>query len=80
MNTIRKRRQFTREFKIETVEFLLRGKKSAIEVSRDLGIRASLLHRWKREYLNNTKDSFPGTDYLRDPEDERIKRKSKCIL
>lgn len=83
MNTIRKKRQFTREFKIEAVEFLLRGKKSAIEVSRDLGIRASLLHRWKREYLNNRNDSFPGTGHLHDPEDERMcqsERESERIL
>ena len=73
MNEIKTRRQFTREFKLETVEFLLRGNKSAAEVARDLGIRTGLLHRWKREYLNDKNYSFPGTGHLQDPEEERIR-------
>jgi len=74
MNEIKTRRQFTREFKLETVEFLLRGTKSAIDVARDLGISTGLLHRWKREYLNDKNHSFPGTGHLQDPEEERIRK------
>ena len=68
------RRQFTREFKIETVELLLNGDKSGVEVARNLGIRAELLYRWKREYLDNQDHSFPGTGNLADPVDERIRK------
>ncbi|MBC8400854.1 MAG: transposase [Candidatus Marinimicrobia bacterium] len=39
MNEIKTRQQFTREFKIETVEFLLRGDETVMKVSRDLCIR-----------------------------------------
>ena len=74
MKEIRKRRQYTREFKAETIEFLLRGGKSTVEVARDLGIRAELLYRWKREYLNDKEHSFPGAGHLRDPEDEKIRK------
>ena len=74
MKEIRKRRQYTREFKAETIEFLLRGEKSTVEVARDLGIRAELLYRWKREYLNDKEHSFPGAGHLRDPEDEKIRK------
>jgi len=74
MNEIKTRRQFTREFKLETVEFLLRGNKSAAEVARDLGIRTELLYRWKREYINDKNHSFPGTGHLQDPEEERIRK------
>lgn len=74
MNEIKTRRQFTREFKLETVEFLLRGNKSAAEVARDLGIRTGLLHRWKREHLNDKNHSFPGTGHLQDPEEERLRK------
>ena len=68
------RRQFTREFKVEAVELLLRGDKTGVEVARNLGIRAELLYRWKSEYLNNTEHSFPGTGHLADPEEERIRQ------
>ena len=74
MREIKKRRQYTKEFKIETVEFLLRGDKTAMEVARDLGIRAELLYRWKREYLNDNNHSFPGTGHLQDPEEERLRK------
>ena len=68
------RRQFTREFKLETVELLLNSTKTAIEISRDLGIRAELLYRWKREYLKDKGHSFPGTGHFQDPEEERIRK------
>jgi len=74
MNEIKSRRRFTREFKIETVEFLLRGDKTAVEVARDLGIRTEILYRWKREYLSDKNHSFPGTGHLQDPEEERIRK------
>ena len=45
MNEIKIRRRFSREFKLEAVEFLLRGNKSVAEIVRDLGIRAGLLQR-----------------------------------
>jgi len=74
MNELKSRRRFTREFKIETVEFLLRGDKTAVEVARDLGIRTEILYRWKREYLNDKNHSFPGTGHLQDPEEEQIRK------
>ena len=74
MREIKKRRQYTKEFKIETVEFLLRGEKTTVEVARDLGIRTELLYRWKKEHLNDQINSFPGTGHLQDPEEERIRK------
>ncbi len=74
MNEINSRRQFTREFKLETVEFLLRGDKPGVEVARDLGIRTELLYHWKRAYLNDKDHSFPGTGHLQNPEEERVRK------
>ncbi len=68
------RRQYTREFKIEAVEFLLRSDKTAVGIARDLGIRTELLYRWKKEYLNDQNHSFPGTGHLQDPEEEQIRK------
>jgi transposase len=68
------RRQFTREFKVEAVELVLRGDKTAVELARNLGIRVELLYRWKNEYVSHRADAFPGPGHLTDPEEERIRQ------
>lgn len=73
MTDIKKRRQYTREFKVEAVEFLLHGDKTAIEIARDLGIRTELLYRWRRSYLGDQDHSFPGSGHLQNPDDERVR-------
>ena len=55
------RRTYTKEFKESTVELLLSSKKTAVEVSQDLGIRPELIYRWKREYLKDKDRAFPGS-------------------
>jgi transposase len=45
----RKRRKFTKEFK-EAVKLVLEQGYQISEASRNLGIHANLLGRWKREY------------------------------
>lgn len=74
MTEKKERRQFTREFKTEAVELLLRSKKTGVEIARDLGIRTELLYRWKSVYLSNKENAFPGTGHLSDPEEEQIRR------
>ncbi len=37
----------------------LTGKKATI-VAEELGIRSELIHRWKREYEQNSEGSFSG--------------------
>jgi transposase len=55
-----KRRKFNKEFKKESVEFLLRSSKTASKVAAELGIRQDLLSRWKREYEEHEDKAFPG--------------------
>ena len=74
MEERRTRRVFTREFKVETVQLLLNGKKTAVEVSRNLGIRVELLYRGKNEYMSNRAEAFPGMGHLADPEEERMRK------
>ena len=68
------RRRFTKEFKVEAVELVLRGSKTVVEIARDLGIRPELLYRWKSEYLADEGNAFPGIGHLRDQEEEEIRR------
>ncbi len=55
------RRQFTREFKKEAVELITVQGYSIAQAARSLGIRDSLLGRWRQEYLALAQDAFPGS-------------------
>ena len=44
------RRKFSREFKLTAVKKVVEQGLPAAEVARDLGIRDSLLHNWKRKF------------------------------
>jgi len=70
----RERRQFTKAFKTESVEFALHSSKSMVEIAGDLGIRPELLYRWKSEYIANKEKAFPGSGHLSDPEKEQLRR------
>lgn len=54
------RRKYTKEFKKESVEFLIRSGKPASKVAAELGIRQEILTRWKREYEQHEEKAFPG--------------------
>jgi transposase len=69
------RRKYNSEFKSEAVKLVLNGK-STYEVASDLGINPAMLARWKREYLKDNEDAFPGKGHLK-PEDERLRQLEK---
>lgn len=41
-----KRRQFTREFKLEVVRLITSGERKVDELARDLGVRSATLRDW----------------------------------
>ena len=53
------RRHFDREFKLMAVNLCNTGK-PAKDVAQDLGVRADLIRRWKRENNDSGSGSFPG--------------------
>jgi len=67
------RRTFTKEFKKDAVELLLKKGKPATEIAGNLGIRTELLYRWKREYLSTDRDAFVGSGNMADPEKAELK-------
>ncbi|HDS1187928.1 IS3 family transposase [Stenotrophomonas maltophilia] len=69
-----KRRKFSAEFKRGAVEQASRPGVSCAQVARELGIRDSLLTRWKREAQAVGKAAFVGTGSPRDEEIARLKR------
>ena len=55
----RKRRSFTKEFKLERIRELENGKK-AVQIGREYGILPSLISSWKKDYYENPGQAFQG--------------------
>ncbi|MFQ5674147.1 MAG: transposase [Nitrospinales bacterium] len=69
----RKRRSFSKAFKLEAVRLVIDGGESIARVARDLGVRDTILGRWKQEYEKDRLNAFPGQGQLK-PEDEELLR------
>ena len=69
----KKRRQFTKEFKIEAVRLIMGEGRRISEVARELGISEALLGRWKKKSEESKLDPFPGKGCL-SPEDEELRQ------
>ena len=67
------RRRFSVEFKREAVLVILDGSRSPTEVARELDINANMLHNWRRQYLDDQDNAFPGKGNLK-PEDAEFRR------
>ena len=73
MDKGQKRRVYTKEFKEETIALVLNRGMSVSQVSKDLGIEASLLYKWLRQYKSDPEHSFPGKGHQK-PEDEELRK------
>ena len=75
-----KKRQFTKEFKKEAVEYSLTSEKTIVEVARDLGISPHNLNRWRTQYRRRGELAFPGhgKEGLT-PQEEQVKRLQKKL-
>ena len=69
-----KRRQFTREFKLEAVRLASNGEKTLEQVSRELGVRSDTLRTWKKQAEGRagltSQDVFPGPGKLTSKDEE----------
>jgi transposase-like protein len=68
------------EFKVEVVLAILRGEASAAELARQHGIHESLIHKWKRQFLEAGRASFAdgrsvnAKELRLEKENERLKQ------
>ncbi len=74
-----KRRSFDKEFKISAVKLVLESEKSVESIASDLGVSSNTLFNWKRKYLEDVKNAFPGKGKMK-PEDEELRRVKKELL
>ncbi len=70
---MQKRRRFSHEFKIEAVRMVVDQGRNLYDVAHDLELRPDVLRKWKRKFVEDGDDAFPGSGKLK-PEDEEIRR------
>jgi transposase len=52
------------------------GGMSLMQVSRDLGVNENSLHKWKKDYMSDQQNAFPGKGRMK-PEEEELRRVKK---
>ena len=60
MKANRTRKTYDREFKVSAVKLILEKHQSVSKISRDLGVSQNSLHLWKRAFLEDSRNCFPG--------------------
>ena len=73
---MKKRRQFSREFKLEAVKLVKNRGVSVAQAARDLDVHENILRKWVRELASDPQQAFPGQDVMK-PEQAEIKRLKK---
>ena len=73
-----KRRTYDKEFKLSAVKMITESGKSVSQISRDLGINETSLHKWKKDYLSDRQNAFPGKGRMK-PEEEELRRVKKQL-
>lgn len=64
------RRKFTTSFKLNAIK-LGEEKGNVAQAARELGVKASLIHRWKREQQEFSHNSFPGHGKVKMTDEQR---------
>jgi len=58
---MRKRGRYPREFKVEAVRLLNEGKEPAATLAMQLGVKRTLLYRWRDEMTEKGTNAFRGS-------------------
>jgi transposase len=69
----RKRRTYSREFKIEAVRLAQTSGKSMKQIERELGIGEGCIRDWKKKLAADPENAFPGHGKL-PPDKERVRQ------
>lgn len=66
------KKYYSKEYKINAIEMVIKGGLRVSDVARDLGINRSLISQWIKRYKENNVEAFPGKGKLSD-EGEKIR-------
>ena len=66
----KKRKRYSREFKLEAVRLITEKGYSIAEASRNLGVEYSVLRRWKKQLADDPQNAFPDKGQLKASDQE----------
>jgi len=66
-----KRKQYSKQFKVDAVKLVTEQGYKVSEAARNLGIHHSSLRRWKKQFETNGNQAFPGKGHM-SPEKEEL--------
>ncbi len=72
-------RTFDKDFKVNAVKLVLEGTSSMNKIAEELGISGNTLSNWKRDYLKDKENSFPGKGYQKPDEAEMTKLRKQLF-
>ena len=79
MNERKPRRTFSKEFKIKTVKLIIDGQRPLKAVASELDIQPTVLRSWRRQYLKEQEEAFPGKGNLK-PADQEFRDLKRRIV
>lgn len=74
------RKTYTREFKLEAVRLSLEAGRAGADIARELGIHPNVLYRWRKEYLADNAESFPGQGKMKASDEEVARLRREVAL
>jgi transposase len=78
---IQKRKQFSKQFKIDAVKLVTEQGYRVSEAARNLGLHHSSLRRWKKELETDGNQAFPGKGHMTSEKEElyRLHKENKQL-
>lgn len=67
---VKKRRTYTKAFKLEAVQLSMQEGRTGKEVALALGINPGILSRWRKEYFEGEDEAFPGQGKMKASDEE----------
>ena len=77
----KKRKTYTREFKLEAIELIKSSDKSIAQIERDLGLSSGQIHHWKRQLQRDGEEAFPGKGHHKAQEEQirQLQRENEVL-
>ena len=71
------RKSYDKEFKISAVKLVLESDRSVKSIATDLAISDNTLFNWRKKYLEDVQNAFPGKGQLKPAEAETLRLKKE---
>jgi transposase len=74
----KKRKVYTREFKVEAVRLASESGHSVAQIARDLDLGENTLWKWVKQFKTDPQQAFPGKGRMKPLEEENRRLRREC--